>query len=80
MKHADEIRIMLTIYSKYPIDILVINETKLDSSILDSEVDINGYIIIRKDRIRNGGGVAFYIKNNIYYSERNYLTLGLENL
>ena len=74
LKHVDEIRIMLT---KYPFDILAINETKLDS---DSEIDKNGYIIIRKDRNRNGGGIAFYIKNNISYSERTDLTLGLENL
>ena len=65
MKHVHEIRIMLT---KYPFDTLAINETKPDSSIFDSEIDINGYAIIRKDRNRNGGGIALYIKNNISYS------------
>ena len=77
MKHVDEIRIMLT---KYPFDILGINETKLDSSILDSEINIDGYIIIRKDRNRNGSGIALCIRNNISCSERNDLTLGLGNL
>ena len=72
LKHVDEIRIMLT---KYPFDILAINETKLDYSILDSEIDINGYTIIRKDRNRNGLPI-----NNISYSERIDLTLGLTNL
>ena len=41
-------------------------------------MDINGYTIIRKDRNRNGGGIALYIKNNISYSERIELTLGLK--
>ena len=70
-------QIMLT---KYPFDILAINETKLDSSILDSEINIDGCIIIRKDRNRNGGGIAIYIRNNISCSERIDLTLGLGNL
>ena len=35
LKHVDEIRIMLTKYRFY---ILAINETKLDSSILNSEI------------------------------------------
>ncbi len=63
-RHVDDIRIMLT---NYPFDILAINETKLDSSISDSEIYINGYTIIRKDRNRNGGGIAIYIKNNTVY-------------
>jgi exonuclease III len=48
--------------TNYPFDILAINETKLDSSISDSEIYIHGYTIIRKDRNRNGGGIAIYIK------------------
>ncbi len=72
-RHVDDIRIMLT---NYPFDILAINETKLDSSISDSEIYINGYIIIRKDRNRNGGRIAIYIKNNIFHFERVDLALG----
>ena len=45
-RHVNDIRTMLT---NYPFDILAINETKLDSSISDSEIYINGYTIIRKD-------------------------------
>jgi exonuclease III len=60
IKHIDEIRIILI---NHPFDILAINETKLDSTISDSKIYINGYIFIRKDRNRNGGGVALFIKN-----------------
>ena len=38
--------------------ILGITESKLDSSVSDQEVNINGYSILRRDRNRNGGGVA----------------------
>ena len=37
------------------------SETWLDSSISDSEISIDNYSIVRKDRNRNGGGVLIYI-------------------
>ena len=46
-----------------------INETRLDDSILDSEIKISGYDIIRRDRNRNGGGVAMYIRSNISFTK-----------
>ena len=58
------------------IDILAINETKLDNSILNNEVHLDGYEIIRKDRYtngRNGGGVCIYVHNNLNYRIRNDL-------
>ena len=50
-----------------PIDILAINETKLDQSVLDGQVSIPNYNLERYDRNRNGGGVALYIRNVINY-------------
>jgi exonuclease III len=52
------------------IDIISINETKLDSSIKDNEVYIPVYEIVRKDRKINGrhrGGVCIYIRCNLNY-------------
>jgi ribonucleases P/MRP protein subunit RPP40 len=50
-------------------DIVGITETWLNASILDSEMMIEGYTLLRKDRRdnRRGGGVAFYIKNEINF-------------
>ena len=70
IKHIDEIRITL---ANSPFDILAINESKIDDLIPDSEIYIFGYNIIRKDRNRNGGGVALYIRDTISLSERNDL-------
>ena len=39
----------------------------LDSSIRNGEVSIPGYTLERKDRNRNGGGVALYIRDSINY-------------
>ena len=62
-KHIDQLKIYML--SK-TVDILA-NETRLDSSIQNSEVSIPGYTLERKDRNRNGGGVALYIRDSINY-------------
>ena len=51
LKHIDELRIAL---DGQPIDILAINETRLDGSISDQDVKIVGYDVIRRDRTVNG--------------------------
>lgn len=56
-----------------PLDILTLNETRLDSTVRDCEVEITGYDIVRKDRNRNGGGVAVYIRKRIPYINRQEL-------
>ena len=56
-----------------PLEVLVINESKLDNTITDGEIHIPGYVLIRKDRNRQGGGVALYIKENISFSDRHDL-------
>ena len=74
-KHIDELRIVL---SNQCVDILAINETKLDGSICDNEVTVEGYNIIRRDRLangRSGGGICFYIRSNINYFLREDLVM-----
>ena len=54
-------------------DILCNNETRLDKTVKDSEVGLQGCDLARRDRNRNEGGVAKYIRNNIPYVERSAL-------
>ena len=63
-KYIDEIRLLL--YDK-KLDVLALNETRLDSSISDELLAIDGYDIIRADRNRNGGGVCIYIRCHVNY-------------
>ena len=49
------------------IDILGLNETRLDNTIPDSQIGID---ILRRDRNRNGGGVAFYVAQSLTYVNR----------
>ena len=47
------------------IDILLIVETKLDDSFPINQFHIEGYQQFRVDRSCHGGGLLFYIRNNI---------------
>ena len=51
MKHIDELRVFL---ANNEIDVLAINESRLDGTISDNEVHINGYEIVRRERKLNG--------------------------
>jgi exonuclease III len=61
-------------------DIIGVNETWLDSSIDNAEIEIPGYTIIRKDRNRHGGGVSFYVNDAIHYVVQSDIGNGIESL
>ena len=61
----DNLRILSSVFSP---DIICLVETWLDTAILDSEIAIQGYSIIRLDRNRHGGGVLLYVSNLFTYS------------
>ena len=47
------------------IDISLFSETKLDETFPSQKFKISCYKIIRRDRNKNGGGIMFYINENI---------------
>ena len=49
-------------------DIVCITETWLNENVLDSEICIPNYQLVRLDRNRQGGGIALYIANYLSYS------------
>ena len=58
------------------IDVLLINETKLESTVHGSEVYIPGFEVVRKDRRvngRKGGGVCVCLRTNLNYRIRDDL-------
>ena len=79
--HIDELRITM---NGTKIDILCINETKLDSTINYHEVCLSGFELVRRDRNingRNGGGLCIYIRSNLNFHMRDDLNSKiLENL
>ena len=61
VKHHHELLVYMQSKS---LDVFTVNETRLDISVLDCEVEIPGYDIVRLDRNRNGGWVAIFIRGN----------------
>ena len=45
--------------------ILLLSETKIDDSFLDSQFFTEGFKIYRKDRNKTGGGLLFYVNENL---------------
>ena len=52
-----------------------VSETWLDGTVTNSEIELEGYNIIRRDRDRHGGGVCTFIRYDIAFSERTDLKL-----
>ena len=47
------------------IDVIGLNETRLDENIGDRKLRIEGYKIFRNDHNVHGGGVAIYVKDSL---------------
>ena len=50
------------------ISVLGITETKLDNTVSNGELKIDGYNLLQSGRNKSGNGVACYIKNNIAHN------------
>ena len=60
--------------------VIGISKSKLDESVLQSEIQINNYDLPRRDRNRNGGGVACYIRSDISYIQKQCFPEEIENI
>ena len=50
--------------------VIGISESKLDSSVLSSEIQIENYDLICSDINRNGGGIACFIRNDLSHNTK----------
>ena len=62
LRNLDEISLII---KDLDLDCISLNETRLCSSIPDSEIYIQGYSVFKNDRCHNNGGVAIYIRDNL---------------
>ena len=58
-------------------DIFLLSETKIDESFPDKQFRVNNYRIFQKDRNRYGGGIMFYMNENLPCKS---LTTEIDNL
>ena len=64
--------------SKTPI--IGISESKLDDSMLSSEIEIKNYDLIRYDRNRHSGSVAGFTGNGLPDNTKSFLPSEIENI
>ena len=62
MPKRDELQTLLEHCSTH---VMGLSETWLDESVDDAEIDMTGFRVYRKDRNRNGGGVAVYVSDDV---------------
>ena len=60
--------------------VIGIGESKLDDSVLSSEIHIDNYNTLRCDRNRHGGGVVCYIRNDLSYDVKSFFPPEIENI
>ena len=72
LRYIDEFRMTIP---NLEVDVLAINETKIDHFDTDSEIKIPGYDVIRRDYNRFGVEVVVYIREVYSFSERKDLNL-----
>ena len=77
MSHLDEVKLWLDVQKPH---IFGLNEARLDNSVTDENIDIEGYSVLRKDRNRFDEGCVIYIDNNITFECREDLDDDLESV
>jgi len=51
-------------------NILTIQETKIDQTYPNSQFQVENYKLYRNDRIKGGGGILVYVRDNICCSQK----------
>jgi hypothetical protein len=68
VRHIDELKMVM---SSQTLDILAINEMRLDSTLADKDISIIGYNVVRKDRNRHGGSSAIRKGDMEFFDQTN---------
>ena len=82
VKYIDELRVVML---NQPLDILAINESKLDDNDSDNMLSLDGgYILVRRGKNKQGGGVCVYLRDSLSFKrlhefeEKNLELIALE--
>ena len=59
--------------------VIGLRETKLDNTILSSELEIEGHDLVRSNQSRRGGGLACFIKKSILYNRKPNFCINTES-
>ena len=57
-----------------------LSETRFDNTCLSSELEIEGYDLVRSDRYRRGGDIDWFVKNSISYNWKPNFCINAESI
>ena len=77
LSKIDEIRYVAKLTNAI---VIGLSETELDNTGLSSELEIEGYGMVRFDRSKRGGGVACFVKNSISYNRKPNFSINTESI
>ena len=77
LSKIDELRILA---QRSKAAVIGVTESKLDETVSNGEININGYNAVRSDRNRHGGGVLCYIRDDLSFSMRSGFSEDIENV
>ena len=60
MDYSHKLKVFL---NKQKPHLMRLNETELDENVIDDDLFIDGYNIVRRNRNRHSGGVAIYVSD-----------------
>ena len=60
--------------------VIGLSETNLDNTVLSSELEIEGYGLVKPDRSWRGGSVACFVKNSILYNRKPNFCINTESI
>ena len=60
--------------------VIGISESKLDHSVLLSKTQNENYDLVRSDRNRYGSGVAYFVRNDLFYNKKSFFSPETENI
>ena len=77
LPNIDEIRYIAKLISATVIEL---SETKLENVVLSSELEVEGYDLVRSDRSQRGGGAACFVKKCISYNRKLKFCVNTESI
>ena len=77
MSKIDQLRIIAL---KTNAAVIGLTESKLDETVTYEEISVHGYKLLRSDRNRHGGGVACYVRMDLFFNKRDNFSTETENL
>ena len=78
-KNIDKLSHYLTDLNRKP-DVVAVSETKLKENMIHSNIELDGYQFIHRNRHTSAGDVGIYVKSSISYNLKPTINIDLSSV